>query len=170
MGYTDGYLLAHANVPGSGVYDHGTPKFVKVTVSKDGSMTVKDELSLAAVDTHQFFGDGGDGAYFVEDKFVIFTGAEKAPCPEIPGRHCPHMITRLACISFPLHGKMQLGQVIDLSANFTAITNIARTSSGALIVAGYGGIPMEAGIIEVPVHASCVGPEVAVDKATVFVT
>merc|ERR1712032_1116008 len=128
----NGHLLAYANIPGPGVYDHGTPKFMRVTVLKNGTMTVNDELSLAAVETNQFFGDGGDGVYFAAHNFALFTGAQKAPCPDIPGQTCPHEITKVAAIKFPRDGQLELGKVVGFSQKFTAITNIARKSAQAL--------------------------------------
>merc|ERR1712136_460256 len=71
--YTGDFLLAYASVPGPGVYDHGMPHFVRITVSTDGNMTVKDELPLEALG-EGFFGDGGHGAFFVERNFAVFTG------------------------------------------------------------------------------------------------
>lgn len=150
--YTDGHLLAYANVPGPGVYDHGTPKFMRITVSKTGEMTLKDELSLAAVETNQFFGDGSDGAYFVAHNYALFTGAEKAPCPDVPGQGCPHEITKVAAVRFPAHGQLELGKAVGFAHTFTAITNIARKSAQTLEIAGYSGTPLKASIIEVPVH------------------
>jgi len=147
--YTDGLLLAYANVPGPGVYDPGMPQFVRIAVSKDGNMTVKDELPLQALG-EGFFGDGGDGAFFVESNFAVFTGAEKAPCPDEPGAQCPHLINKLGSVEFPAHGQMHVRKIMDLSKNFTAITNIARKSTTTLVVAGYHSTPITAGIIEVP--------------------
>merc|ERR1712232_545563 len=136
-------------VPGPGFYDPGMPQFVRVTVSKNGNMTVKDELPLQALG-EGFFGDGGDGVFFLERNLAVFTGAEKAPCPDEPGRQCPHLINRLGSVEFPANGQMHVRKVMDLSQNFTAITNIARKSTTTIAVAGYYGTPLTARIIEVP--------------------